>query len=393
MTSPLPSSSSFSSSPGVTMQAYPVRSLDADSDSDSDYDSSTRTRSKSSSNMEMNLISQSFPAGMISDDIDIDVDVDIDIDVDVDVNVTDVEKGQEGSVPAAAASQQEQQQEHSVASEEVMSRGLTTTTTDTTTDDEEEEDEKASFRRKMMLQEETSSSRPAEKRMSIRISGLSHQLRQSVKELHLDVDGDGELDTDEILSAVKHLTTQTKTQSSLRKIVCALCTFLVLLVACVFASTLTAARLVIDTTVDPQSGIMYANKRGSGDNTHHTIIMKTEWAALSSTATTVAQMTNEDLTVLQAILIGGSTAGVKFQVKGYARKGSSSETEEEVRILVEGGTLTYDRHGITAATGTAKVLLTFAYGEVRTGTHYHLYGPHDVYVSGGLQQQPPTHTS
>mmetsp|Transcript_42522 Transcript_42522/g.43293 ORF Transcript_42522/g.43293 Transcript_42522/m.43293 type:complete len:390 (-) Transcript_42522:195-1364(-) len=389
MTSPLPSSSSFSSSPGVTMQAYPVRSLDADSDSDSDYDSSTRTRSKSSSNMEMNLISQSFPAGMISDDIDIDVDVDIDIDVDVDVNVTDVEKGQEGSVPAAAASQQEQQQEHSVASEEVMSRGLTTTTTDTTTDDEEEEDEKASFRRKMMLQEETSSSRPAEKRMSIRISGLSHQLRQSVKELHLDVDGDGELDTDEILSAVKHLTTQTKTQSSLRKIVCALCTFLVLLVACVFASTLTAARLVIDTAIDPTSGIMYANTRGGdGDNTH--TIMKTALVALSSTATTVAQMTNEDLTVLQAILIGGSTAGVKFQVTGYAR----SDTEKElVRILVEGGTLTYDRHGITAATGTAKVLLTFAYGEVRTGTHYHLYGPHDVYVSGGLQQQPPTHTS
>eukprot|EP00751_Fragilariopsis_kerguelensis_P028561 CAMPEP_0170929660 /NCGR_PEP_ID=MMETSP0735-20130129/14963_1 /TAXON_ID=186038 /ORGANISM="Fragilariopsis kerguelensis, Strain L26-C5" /LENGTH=60 /DNA_ID=CAMNT_0011330877 /DNA_START=125 /DNA_END=304 /DNA_ORIENTATION=+ len=60
MTSPLPSSSSFSSSPGVTMQAYPVRSLDADSDSDSDNDNSTRTRSRSSSNMEMNLISQSF---------------------------------------------------------------------------------------------------------------------------------------------------------------------------------------------------------------------------------------------------------------------------------------------------------------------------------------------
>merc|ERR1712194_334740 len=113
--------------------------------------------------------------------------------------------------------------------------------------------------------------------------------------------------------------------------------------------------------------------------------MKTEWVALSSTATTVTQMTNADLMVLQAILIG-STAGVNFQVTGYAR----SETEkEEVRVLVEGGTLTYDRQGIIAATGTAKVLLTFAYGEVRTGTHYHLYGPQDVYLSGGLQQQPP----
>jgi len=305
--------------------------------------------------MEMNLVSQSFPAVIISNDVEVDVDVDDD--------VTDVEKGQEGSVTAAA----QQQQENSVASEEVLSRGLTTTTTT-----DEEDDEKASFRSRMMLQQK--SSRPAPK-MSIRISGLSRNLRQSVRDLQLDVDGDGQLDTDEILSAVKHLTTQTKTHSSLRKIVCALCTFSLLLVVCVFASTITAARLVIDTAVDPMSGIMYA--KGGAHN-----IMKTEAVAIYSNSTTVAQMTNADLDILKAILPG--TGGVKFQVKGYARKMVGSE-DEEVRVLVEGGTLTYDSHGIKDATGNAKVLLTFAYGDLLespSSTHY-LYGPNDVYVSGG----------
>jgi len=300
--------------------------------------------------MEINLISQSFPAGIISNDVDVDVDVDVDD--------TDVEKGQESSVTAVA---QQQQQEHSVASEEVMSRrGLTPT---------DQEDEKASFRSRMMGQQKSSSLAS----MSILISSLSHNLRKSVRDLQLDVDGDGKLDTDEILSAVKHLTTQTKTHSSLRKIVCALCTFLLLLVVCVFASTITAARLAIDTEVDPMSGIMYA--KGGAHN-----VMKTEAVAIYSNSTTVAQMTNADLDILKAILPG--TGGVKFQVKGYARKMGS---EDEVRVLVEGGTITYDSQGIKDATGNAKVLLTFAYGDLLDSyrsTHY-LYGPNDVYVSGG----------
>jgi len=286
--------------------------------------------------MERNLVSQSFPAGIImSNDVDVEDDVDSDVD-DTDV-INDVE--------------------------------------------EEDEDEKASsFRSRMMTQQKSSST--ASRSLCIRIADLSHTLRQSVQELQLDVDGDGQLDTDEILSAVKHLTTQTKTHASLRKIVGALCAFLLLLVVCVFASTLTAARLVKDTTLDPISGIMYAK----GGNAHK--IMKTEAVAIySNSTTTLSQMNNADLDLLKAILPG--TGDMKFQVKGYARK---ADSEEEVQILVEGGgTITYDRKGITAATGNAKVLLAFAYGgdgdvlddASTSNTHYLSYGPHDVYVSGG----------
>jgi len=293
--------------------------------------------------MEMNLVRQSFPAGIISDDVDVDVDVD----VDADLVAVDVEKGQESSISA--------QQQHSVAIEKVMSGGLTTT----------EEDEKASFRSMMMMQQKCSPSG-----MSIRISDLSHNLRKSVKDLQLDLDGDGQLDTDEILAAVTHLTSQTKKNSSLNKIVCALCTFMILLVVCVFASSITAARLVNDTEVDPISGIMYAK---GGDHS----IMKTDSVAIYSNATTLAKMTNGELDILKAILLGNG--GVKFQVKGYARKGGS----DEVSVLVEGGTITYDSKGIKDATGNAKVLLAFAYGDVLDYSTHYLYSSNDGYVSGG----------
>jgi len=344
-------SSSPSPSPVVTMNAYPVRSLDADSDSDSDTGSSkyTRKTSSKSSNMEMNLVRQSFPAGIISDDVDVDVDVD----ADADLVAVDAEKGQESSVSA--------QEQHSVASEEAWLEDLPTT---------EEEDEKASFRRTMMMQQKSSPSG-----MSIRIADLSHDLRRSVKDLQLDLDDDGQLDTDEILAAVNHLTSQTKKNSSLNKIVCALWAFMIFLVACVFASSITAARLVNDIKVDPINGIMYAK---GGDHS----IIKTGDVAIYSSAPTVAKMTNDELDVLKAILPGNG--GVKFQVKGYARKGDGSD---EVRVLVEGGTITYDSKGIKDATGNAKVLLAFAYGftyndVVDYSTHYR-YGPNDGYESGG----------
>jgi len=344
-------SSSPSPSPVVTMNAYPVRSLDADSDSDSDSDTgsskSTRKTNSKSSNMEMNLVRQSFPAGIISDDVDVDVDADADL------VAVDAEKGQESSVSA--------QEQNAVASEEVWLEDLPTT--------EEEEDEKASFRRTMMMQQKSSPSG-----MSIRIADLSHDLRRSVKDLQLDLDDDGELDTDEILAAVNHLTSQTKKNSSLNKIVCALWAFMIFLVACVFASSITAARLVNDIKVDPINGFMYAK---GGDHS----IIKTGDVAIYNSSPTVAKMTNDELDILKAILPGNG--GVKFQVKGYARKGGS----DEVRVLVEGGTITYDSKGIKDATGNAKVLLAFAYGftyndVVDYSTHYR-YGPNDGYESGG----------
>jgi len=71
--------------------------------------------------------------------------------------------------------------------------------------------------------------------------------------LELDLDGDGILDKKEILHAVTHLTTQTKTNTNFKKLVWLLCGFSIFLVASLFGSSLTAARLTKDTVIDPIS--------------------------------------------------------------------------------------------------------------------------------------------
>merc|ERR1712238_402287 len=108
----------------------------------------------------------------------------------------------------------------------------------------------------------------------------------------------------------------------------------------------------------------------------------------SNTTSSVAQMTHEELDILQAIL-PGNTGAVKFQVKGYARinTGTTNNDDDEIMVLVEGGTITYDSTGITAATGTAKVLLTFAYGDdVFDSSNQYRSDCNDGYVSGGSGQ-------
>jgi len=219
--------------------------------------------------------------------------------------------------------------------------------------------------------------------LCIRISDLSHSVRKSVKALELDSDGDGQLDTDDILYAMQQLTTQTKTHAKLKQIIVGLCTFLMFLSMCIVASSMTAVRLVQETEIDPVSGIMYVKQgRRGGTTAHHRsrTIMKTEAVEFYSNTTILAQMTNEELDTLKAILPGNGD--VKFQVKGYARNNKN----DEVQVLVEGGTLTYDSEGIRDATGTAKVLLTFAYGDVLDYSKHYRYSCNDRYVSGGSQQ-------
>jgi len=231
----------------------------------------------------------------------------------------------------------------------------------------------------MMMQQQQQ-----QENICIRISDLSHSVRKSVKALELDSDGDGQLDTDDILYAMQQLTTQTKTHAKLKQIIVGLCTFLMFLSMSIVASSMTAVRLVQETEIDPVSGIMYVKQGRRGGTAHHRsrTIMKTEAVKIYSNTTSVAQMTNEELDTLKAILPGNGD--VKFQVKGYARNNKN----DEVQVLVEGGTLTYDSAGIRDATGTAKVLLTFAYGDVFDYSKHYRYSCNDRYVSGGGSQQP-----
>jgi len=200
-------------------------------------------------------------------------------------------------------------------------------------------------------------------KMEIRVSSLPIGLRQSVATLKLDLDGDGALDEEEIVMAVSNLATTTKDNKGLKKLVWTLCVFSVLLIACVFGASIAAARLAKDTEVDPSNGIMYA-KGGNHE------VLKTEDVIIYSNTTNIADMSNAELNLLKVILLSGGD--VKFQIKGYARSVSmdtdtDTNDDQQVKLLVEGGTITYDNAGIASATGDAQELLEFAYG-VNTNT-------------------------
>jgi len=209
----------------------------------------------------------------------------------------------------------------------------------------------------------------------ILITDLPTNLRQIVDEigLDLDLDGDGRMDTNEIKIVVGHLVAKTKAHAVLKKIVGALCAFMVFLAATLFATSIAAARLAMDTSVDAATGIMYAKTGGGGNGAAaaaHSSVMKVQGAEFRRKIG-IADMTNAQLDHLTAILPG--TSDVKFLVKGYARSGAGTGTgtgttvdddeEREVTLLVEGGTITYDAQGvIKEASGNAEKLLTFAYG-------------------------------
>merc|ERR1719162_2627575 len=192
------------------------------------------------------------------------------------------------------------------------------------------------------------------RKTGIDIANLPPNLKLAVDELNLDTDGDGRLDTQEIITAVEHLAAKTKANTSLKKIVYVLCGFFVVLVVALFGTSIAAARLAKDTTMDVDTGIMYA--KGDAHN-----IMKTE-EATSRSEKNIANMSNKELDRLMNVIM--TQGDVKFQVKGYSRSGTIDENQ--VMLLVEGGTITFDPNGIMGATGDAESLLVFSYGDFTT---------------------------
>jgi len=198
----------------------------------------------------------------------------------------------------------------------------------------------------------------SQKRLSgICLDDLPYNLKKAVSELKLDTNGDGRLDTKEIVMAVEHLVSRTKDNASLKKIAMLLCGFSVFLVAALFGASIAAARLAKDTEMDPITGVMYA--KGAA----HSVIMKTSPATFIHQEN-IALMTNDELDGLKAIIM--TSGDVKFQVKGYSRSGTTDMNDgndNQVMVVVEGGTITYDSQGIMDASGDAERLLTFTYGD------------------------------
>jgi len=190
---------------------------------------------------------------------------------------------------------------------------------------------------------------------SVLVSQLPSVVRKQVDKLNLDKNGDGFLDNSELGLAIGSLVSTKKDNMNLKRLVQLLLIFTLLLIGCVFGASIAAARLAKDTTIDVNSGIMYA--KGSSLST------KTEDVKIYKDDSNIGTMTNAELDNLkEIILLDGS---LKFLIKGYARRYENSANYNiygEVMLLVEGGTITYDATGlISDATGDAKLLLDYAF--------------------------------
>jgi len=180
----------------------------------------------------------------------------------------------------------------------------------------------------------------------IRVSMLPADLRGPVKEMKLDLDGDGAISIKELEVIIERLIATKGDNKSLRKWLIYMGIFSILLTCIIFGVSIAAARLSKETTVDPVTGIM--STKGT-DQAIHTSPVSYYLETLD-----VVRMENDDLSALTDIIL--SKGAVELSVKGYSR----SLVKNQVTFLVEGGTVLYGADGYVSATGTAATLLAFA---------------------------------
>jgi len=182
----------------------------------------------------------------------------------------------------------------------------------------------------------------------IRVSKLPDEIQDTIEEMNLDKDGDGNLDRAELGMVIDILKNTTNNNKLLRNIILVFCLFTFLLTGGVFGASIVAARLSKDITVDPLNGIAYGKGSKSPMQTEDVIIY-------SNDSTKIVDKTNGELIALKQIILGDGA--VKFEVKGYAR---SPETNQ-VGLIVEGGSLLFGEEGIVSATGVAEAMLALAF--------------------------------
>lgn len=184
----------------------------------------------------------------------------------------------------------------------------------------------------------------------IRLSDLPASVRTSALNLvaELDADGDGFLDEGELATALNILQTSRNQNRSLTKIVCGLLCSTLLLVGAVFASSIAAANLSKDSNLDSH-GRLYGKSTGS--------VVQTSEAVIWSAEKNIVGMTNRELVNLKSVAL--FDGDLHFHVKGFARSAGG----KKVVLLVEGGTITYDKDGMAEeASGDALSLMSIAFG-------------------------------
>jgi len=192
----------------------------------------------------------------------------------------------------------------------------------------------------------------AEKKTQIRLEDLPFRLREAA--LKLDADGSGTLDMEEIAEAISSLSRKQKENHNLKKTIGGFVALIIFLVAAVFGASITAARLSQDIYVSHDNGFAYIK------GTDHNVMKTSEAFTVEEIdSNSLIGMDNEFLDDIEEISL--KDGDVKFVVKGYARDFRNNE----VVLLVEGGTLTYGDSGIVGMTGTAKDLVgtTIGFGD------------------------------
>lgn len=188
------------------------------------------------------------------------------------------------------------------------------------------------------------------KSTTICLSSLPESIRKTA--MSLDRNQDGDLSVEEIAFALRELEKKRQSNKHLKKTVLGFVALLVAMVVCIFAASLTAARLSKDFDVSPTTGLVLA--KGASAPT----VLKTHTALFSSKNVSVGGLSNRDLGNLRVLAL--EAGDLRLVVKGYSR--DPFDLEKKVVILIEGGTITYDAHGIVAATGNARLALEAIYG-------------------------------
>jgi len=197
-------------------------------------------------------------------------------------------------------------------------------------------------------EENTPTPRPA----GFLLSQLPVNMRASALNIvkELDVNGDGYLDNKEMAEVLNQLNTSRKQTKRITKIAGGLALLVLLLIGAVFSSSVAAAYIAKDTSIDSY-GILHDKSTG--------YVVQTSEAVMQVEGRKLMNMTSHELQNLKSIVqLEGDEGDLHFMVKGFARPLLG---ERKLIVLVEGGTITYDMEGMVDATGDALLLINAAY--------------------------------
>jgi len=183
-------------------------------------------------------------------------------------------------------------------------------------------------------------------RSEVRLSQLPVNMHQSTMDLvkELDTDGDGAINVDEFVAAVTSLVKERSTNRNLTKVVTLLSVATFLLIGAMFGVSIVAARLAKDTQL---------GANGMLEDKHTGSVVKTGEALFEYKTNILDMNASQLMEVKKLTFLDGE---MQFDVMGYAK----SSAGDQVMMIVQGGTVTFDKKGISDATDSAKLLIDLA---------------------------------